>query len=180
MRKISVGSANPVKLDAVKNAVGKIWDNTEVIPIRVHSGVRMQPTSDNEAIRGAENRARYSLQKTGADFGVGLEGCTIDTEYGMFVSGWAVVVDKNGYVGIGGGGRLLLPEKVACEVRKGRELGPIMDEVAGEFNIKQKQGTGGILTNNLVERTEAFERCVIYAFARFFNPKYYEKGDQRR
>lgn len=176
--KISVGSQNPVKIAAVKNAVQKIWANrnTEVIHVSVSSGVSAQPTSDDEAIKGALTRARLSLQKTGADLGIGLEGCTEDTKYGMFVSGWVVAVDKKGEMGIGGGGRLVLPEQIASEIRKGRELGPVMDEFTGQCNTKQKQGTVGILTRDLIVREAAFERCVIYALVRFMNPDYY-RGD---
>lgn len=171
--RISVGSHNPVKIAAVKNVVKNIWPDAEVISVQVFSGVRAQPVSDDEAIKGATTRATLSLQKTGADLGIGLEGCTVETEYGMFVTGWVVAVNKEGERGIGGGGRLLLPEKIASEVRKGKELGPVMDEFTGEHNTKQKQGTVGILTGNIVPRTAAFERCVIYALTRFINPDYY-------
>ena len=173
MRRISVGSQNPVKIQAVTNAVNKIWDNTEVIAVKCPSGVSIQPTSDDEAIKGAVTRAHLSLQKTGADLGIGLEGSINDTGYGMFVTGWVVAVDKAGTMGIGGGGRLLLPEEVAVKVRTGKELGPVMDEFVGEYNTKQKQGAVGIFTGNLVTRADAFERAVIYALTRFINPGYY-------
>jgi len=171
--RIAVGSQNPVKIQAVKNVVKNIWEDAEVISVDVLPGVSEQPTSDDEAIKGATTRAELSIQKTGADLGIGLEGCTVETAYGMFVSGWVVAMDKNGEMGIGGGGRLLLPERIASEVRKGKELGPVMDGLTGDYNTKQKQGAVGILTCDLVPRTTAFERCVIYALARFINPDYY-------
>lgn len=172
--RISVGSKNPVKIAAVKNAVNSLWSNADVVAVAVWSGVSSQPTSDDEAINGAATRAQLSLEKADADLGVGLEGCTVDTVYGMFVTGWVVVVDKNSNIGIGGGGRLLLPEKIASEIRKGKELGPVMDEFTGEYNVKQKQGAVGVLTNNLVLRTHAFERTVMYALVKFINPDYYQ------
>lgn len=171
--KISVGSRNPAKRKAVENVINKIWKEADIVSVEVSSGVREQPLSDAEAIEGATNRARESLEKTDADLGIGLEGCTVDTEYGMFVSGWVVVIDREGEIGIGGGGRLLLPERIASEVRMGRELGPVMDELTGNRNVKQKQGAVGILTNNLVPRVDAFERTVVYALAKFMNPHYY-------
>ncbi len=172
--RIAVGSENPVKITGVENAVKRIWADAEILAVGCPSGVSEQPMSDDEAIEGAVNRALSSLRKTGADLGIGLEGCTIDTKYGMFVSGWAVAIDRKGEMGIACGGRLLLPEKVAAEVRKGRELGPVMDEFVGEDNIKRKQGAVGVLTNNLVPRTAAFERTLIYALARFICPDYYK------
>ncbi len=172
--RVAVGSENPVKIAAVKNVILRIWTDTDIVAVKVPPGVSEQPTSDEEAIKGATKRALLSLEKTNADLGIGLEGCTVDTKYGMFVSGWVVVTDKNGEIGLGGGGKLLLPEKIASEVRKGRELGPVVDEFVGGHNIKQKQGAVGVLTNNLVSRTGAFERCVMYALTKFINPQHYE------
>lgn len=172
--RVSVGSKNPVKLASVKNVVKKIWPDAEVVDAEVSSLVRDQPMSNEESIEGALNRANSSLKKTGADIGIGLEGGVYDTKYGMFLSGWVVAADRNGTIGIGGGGGLLLPEKIASELRCGKELGPVMDEFTGEHNIKHKQGTVGVLTNNLIPRTDAFEKSVIFALARFINPEYYD------
>ena len=171
--KISVGSKNPVKIKAVENAVKKIWPKAEIFPIEAISGVKEQPTSKKEAIQGATNRAKFSLEKTNADIGIGLEGCIYDSEFGMFLSGWVVAINKEGEKGIGGGGELLLPEKIALEIRKGRELGPIMDELLNDYNTKQKQGAVGYFTNNLIPRTDSLERSVIFAFTRFIRPKDY-------
>lgn len=174
MKRISVGSKNPVKVAAVENAVKRIWPDAEVIAVDVFSGVTEQPKSDDEAIDGATNRAKLSLQETNADLGIGLESCTIDTKHGMFTCNWVIAVDKNGRKGIGCGGKIMVPEKIAAKVRKGKELGPAVDEFANTCNIKQKQGLVGVLTNNIVTRTESSEKSVTYALARFMNPHYYE------
>jgi inosine/xanthosine triphosphatase len=175
MRKVSVGSENPVKIAAVENVIKKIWPDAKVVSVEVPHGASEQPTSDDEAIQGATNRAKLSMQETDADLGIGLEGSTVDTKYGMFLSGWVVAMDKSGQVGMGCGGRLPLPERIAAEIKKGKELGPMMDELVGEHNTKQKQGAVGILTGNLVPRTAAFENAVIYALTRFVNPDYYRQ-----
>ena len=172
--KISIGSKNPVKIKAVENVVKKIWLGAEVVGVEVEHGAGMQPNSDEEAIKGAMNRAQLSLKQTNADYGFGLEGNTLETDHGMMLQGWVVVVDKKGEKGIASCGSLLLPEKIAIEVRKGKELGPVTDVLFGHDNIKQKEGTVGMLTNNMVTRTEAFEKGVIYALARFLNPHYYK------
>lgn len=173
MKKISIGSKNPIKIMAVENVIKKIWPDADVVAIDAPSSVREQPISDDEAIEGARNRAKLSLQKTGADLGIGLEGGVIDTKHGMFTSTWAVAVDKNGEVGLGCGGRLLLPEKIAAEVRNGKELGPVADEIFGGHNIKQKQGVVGVLTNNLISRTASTEKAVTLALTKFINPENY-------
>src|SRR3990172_10902579 len=172
--KIAVGSTNPVKIAAVQNIVKKVWPEATIVSVEVKHGTSIQPKTDEEAIKGATDRAKLSLQQAAADLGFGLEGNTVDTSHGMFLSGWVVIVDKNGNKGIASNGGILLPEKIANEVRKGRELGPVTDEFIGEHNTKQKQGTVGILTNNLLDRTASFERGVICALARFLNPHYYK------
>ena len=172
--KIVVGSKNPVKIAAVTNVVKKIWPDAEVLGIEVEHGTGIQPNSQQEAINGALNRATLAMQKINADYGFGLEGNTFDSQHGMFLDGWVAVVDKNGNKGIASCGCLMLPSKLAVEVRKGKELGPITDALFGHDNIKQKEGTVGMLTSNMVKRTEAFERGVVYALAKFLNPEYYK------
>jgi len=172
--KIAVGTKNPVKVRAVKRIAGRMWAHAEVLSVDVPSSVSEQPMSDEEAIEGARNRARLALEKTGADLGIGLEGCSVETRYGMFLTGWVVAVDKKGRTGIGCGGRMLLPDKVASEVRRGKELGPVMDALVGDHNTKQKEGAVGILTRGLIVREEAFHVPLIYALARFYNEEWYE------
>lgn len=172
--KVAVGSKNPVKIAAVENVVKKVWPDATVIGVEVNHGTNIQPSSSEEAISGATKRAELALKQAGADIGFGLEGNTDDFGHGMFLDGWVVVVDKNGKKGISNCGCLMLPEKIAAEVRKGKELGPVTDAFLGTHNIKQKEGTVGILTKGMVTRTKAFEHGVTYALAPFLNPHYYE------
>lgn len=172
--KIAVGSKNPVKIAAVEEVAKKIWPNATVIGIEVQHGTSVQPTNDEESIQGATQRAQLALQSADADYGFGLEGNTVETSHGMFLAGWVVVVDKKGEKGIASSGTIQLPEKIAEEVRKGKEVGPASDLHFSTHNIKQKEGTVGLLTNNLLTRKSAFERGVICALARFINPQYYK------
>jgi inosine/xanthosine triphosphatase len=170
---IAVGSANPVKIAAVKAVVVRIWPQASVTGAAVNPGVALQPLSDEEAIAGATNRARLALVMMDADLGLGLEGATVDMAHGMYTTSWVVAIGRDGAMGIGGGGRLPLPAAVAQAIRSGRELGPLMDEVAGQHNTKQKQGAVGILTAGLVTRQQALEVAVTYALARFVATAYY-------
>lgn len=170
---VAVGSTNPVKIQAVRHSIQRVWPTAEVQGVAVASGVRAQPLSDDEAIEGAVNRARAACQQTGCDLGIGLEGNTTESPQGIFVTGWAAVVDQHDTLGIGGSGRFLLPTALVARIRQGAELGDLVDEWAGQQNSKQKQGAVGIITNGLISRTEAFETAVIFALTRFLNPHYY-------
>jgi inosine/xanthosine triphosphatase len=74
--KILVGSTNPVKVQAVKEAFSRFFKGVEVVGRKVDSGVPDQPFGD-DTFRGARNRA-YALMKDRADFYVGLEGGVMD------------------------------------------------------------------------------------------------------
>ena len=173
--KIAIGSTNPTKVEAARRAAAKVWPEDEVVVVAVPSGVGEQPISDDETIQGAVNRTRSTLAAVdGAAIGMGVEGGVQDTPFRMFVGGWAAVVGRDGYLGIGAGGRVLLPESIASRIRAGEELGPVMDDFSGRHNVKHGEGAIGIFTNGLIERTAALEIALTYALACFITPENYE------
>jgi non-canonical (house-cleaning) NTP pyrophosphatase len=54
-----------------------------------------------------------------------------------------------------------------------RELGLVIDEVAGARDVRSKQGAWGVLSKDLVTRSMSFELALIAAFAPFYNSKIY-------
>jgi inosine/xanthosine triphosphatase len=150
--KIAVGSMNPVKVEAARRASCMFWPDAEVIAVDVPSGISAMPRSDSESMEGALNRARGALAISGCDIAIGLEGHVKETGFGMLLAGVAVAVDREGRTGIGDNGGFLLPEKVAREVREGKELGPVMDMFTNVENSKQKSGASGYFTNGIVPR----------------------------
>ncbi len=174
--KIAVGSTNPVKVAAVRQVAQKQWPEAVVIPVDVATGVSDMPMSDAESLTGAQNRARAALTLTQADLGVGLEGGVNPEAIGLVLHGWVVVVDGNGRTGIGGAGRLPLPETIARRVLAGEELGPVMDDVLGQTEVRKRGGAIGALTAGLVLREEAFAQGVAYALAPFVAPQLYGNG----
>ena len=191
---IAAGSKNPAKLCAVSNAVHKVWPNARIDAVDAPSGVRDQPLDDDEAIQGAVNRALFSRLALDADLGFGLEGSVVDTAYGMFLCGWVAVVDRsfepnvssapneliqsavlsNAGVSLACTSRILLPTAVADQIRAGRELGPLMDQLTQRTDTKHALGANGILTNGLIQRADSFEQGVIFALARYITPHYYD------
>jgi inosine/xanthosine triphosphatase len=174
MNSIAVGSKNPVKLEAVTEAVKEIWPNCAVVAANVTSNVSHTPMSEDEAIRGATNRAKAAIKDLDTELGIGLEGYVMENKYGIFVSGWVVAIDKKGTLSLGNCGSVLLPEKVATEVKKGRELSPVMDEFKNQKETGKNQGVWGVLTNNLVPKHTGFERGVVFALSKFINPENYK------
>jgi inosine/xanthosine triphosphatase len=174
--KVSIGTKNPAKLISAKNAFKKIFPENNIIFLskNVPSGVRDQPLSDKEGAEGALNRAEAVFRlHPESDYSLGLEGTIEETDYGMMVYGWVIVIDNNGNIGSSCGTKLMLPEKVAERIRHGEELGPIMDDITNSKNIKHKGGTSAILTKNLIIREIEFETTTIAAMSKFISPELY-------
>ncbi len=174
----AVGSENPVKINCVAEAIQAFWPESRAVGVKTDSGVSAQPDSDQEMFVGALNRARQALENTAdAQFGVGLEGGTLDAEDGMWAYAWIVVADREGRVGKGQSGRFLLPEPIAQMVREGIELGEADDRFFGRSNSKQQDGAIGILSDGVVTRLDLYKPAVVFALLPFVHPEYYDSGN---
>ena len=175
MIKITVGSKNPIKIEATRSAFEKVFGGCEVVGIFTPSGVSEMPLSFDEMVEGAKNRAKRAREESDADYGVGLEGGFKDEAIGTFLTGFVAVVDRNGTWGYGQGAGLLMPQKIVEKVRdEGRELGDVMDEITGSKNTKQHEGCVGFFTDNLIPRKKAFEKTIIFALSRFSKKEMFE------
>lgn len=173
-QKIAIGSLNPAKIEAVKMVVGRIWPEAQVVPVAVRSGVSNMPLSDSECLNGARSRAKEAVALTQADLGIGLEGGVNPESEGLMLLGWVVVTSANGREGVASTARLPLPPAIASRVLAGEELGPVMDQILNQNNVKQKGGAVGALTDGLVLRKETFAIAVAYALAPFVAPRFYD------
>lgn len=169
---IAVGSTNPLKVNAVKNVFNKVFNEVIITPVNSPSKVKDQPMNDKETIKGALNRARHALEKTEADYGVGIEGGIQDTPNGTLLHAWTAIINKKGRTGLGCTSSLILPEIIAKGLHEGKELGPLIDELTGKKDVKHNEGTTGILTNGLLNREESYHHAIICALAPFINELY--------
>ena len=169
MKLLIVASKNPVKIKAVLEGFKKIFPNERfsVKSVDVESGVSDQPMSDEETVKGAQNRARNAQQLfPKADFAVGIEGGVEMRGTETFTFAWVVVVAKT-EEGKGKTASFQLPEKVASQLKEGKELGDVMDEIFGKKNSKQREGAIGILTDGVIDRTQLYTPAVIAALIPF-------------
>lgn len=173
--KFAIGSKNPTKVNAVKNVVQKLWDNSQVESTSSESGVSDQPTTYEEALKGAINRANSARDSCSADIGIGMEGYTFENDHGMFVSNICVAINDKNELGVASGGSFQLPNSVAEKIRNGGELGPSLNELFSLNNVKHNEGASGIFTSGYVNRTVAQENAVAYALAKFITPHLYKE-----
>ena len=179
MIKILVGSQNPVKIESVKESFSNYFKDIEVIGLDVNSGVSDQPIND-EIFEGAKNRAlelkkKNKLENLNNDFFVGIEGGIT-----KFHSKWCnfmvvYIIDNKGRTGLGASSFFELPEIVTEKLLNGGELGPVMDELTGESNIKHKGGAIGFFTKDVLNRKDLCVSGVITALIPFINEKLYFK-----
>jgi len=175
MKKIVVASLNPVKINAVKNGFRKLLPKLEFecIGVSVTSGVSDQPMSDAETLKGARHRAENILEHTNdADFYIGIEGGIESLEEEMHAFAWVYIKSGN-RIGKSRTGTFQLPKKVVELVNQGEELGIANDIIFSKNNSKQKSGAVGILTDDLIDRTDYYTEAVILALIPFKNPELY-------
>lgn len=177
MKKVIIASKNPVKINAVKSGFEKMFPDEVFVyeGISAASGVQDQPMSDEETLVGAKNRADHaSRELSDADFWVGIEGGVQKKNEEMECFAWIVIRSKNGEIGKSRTGTFFLPYQAITLINKGIELGVANDRVFGSTDSKQGRGAVGILTDNMIDRTQYYTHAVILALIPFKNKAYYE------
>lgn len=188
VKTIALGSDRAAKIMAVRASVARVaaldpdWADVNVVARRVEINAPAMPLTDWQLMEGARERAlaaRDALRsrRLEADIYVGLEGgfhsISIGGEWHTFLRGWAYATDGERGA-FGAAPSISVPADIVKKVVEGRrELGTVIDEVAGGRDIRSKQGAWGVLSRDLVTRSMSFELALIAAFAPFYNPKYY-------
>ncbi|MCA9389882.1 inosine/xanthosine triphosphatase [candidate division WWE3 bacterium] len=176
VKKIIVASKNPVKINATQKAFEKMFpDETfEIEGISADSGVSDQPMTEKETLQGAHNRCQEAQKLSPqADYWVGIEGGLENIDGEMEAFAWICIYAKDGQHGRGRTGSFFLPDKVTELINQGMELGEADDIVFQQNNSKQKSGSIGILTRDVIDRTQYYEPAVIMALIPFANPNLY-------
>lgn len=186
--KIALGSERAAKIEALRSSLIRIstvdeaWRDALIVARSVETGVPVMPLTEEQLMRGARNRAeavRALLLKeaTSAELYVGLEGgfhsVEIDGQWHTFLCGWAYATDGE-RESFGAAPSISVPSHIAQRVIDGRrELSEVIDEVAGEQDVRSRQGAWGVLSNDLLTRSRSFEAALVAAFAPFYNARLY-------
>jgi inosine/xanthosine triphosphatase len=184
---IALGSDRAAKIMAVRASVARVaeidaaWRSASIVARPVKTDAPLMPLTDWELMIGARQRAQAVRkilleQKLSADLYVGLEGgfhsISLEGEWRTFLRGWAFVTDGvRGSFGMSPS--IEVPDSIVKDVVSGRELGIVIDEVAGMRDVRSKQGAWGVLSRDLLTRSDSFEAALLAAFAPFYNAKLY-------
>ncbi len=188
IERIALGSDRAAKIMAVRAGIARVaeidpgWREANVVARSVVIDAPAMPLTDWELMSGARQRAmavRKILieQNLEADLYVGLEGgfhsISVEGNWHTFLRGWAFVTDGQ-RDSFGMSPSIMVPPAIVKNVIEGkRELGLVIDEVAGARDVRSRQGAWGVLSRDLLTRSMSFEAALIAAFAPFYNPELY-------
>src|SRR5579864_5294801 len=127
--KVMVGSQNPTKVKAVRQAFQKVFPNCRIV-VQSHdvkSQVRDHPITFTETILGANNRAcsLFADYSGKADFFVGIEG-GVDCFGGeWFQSNWVAIIDQRACKATASTNAFPLPQAFGEKIKAGSNLNQI-------------------------------------------------------
>ena len=182
---IVVGSTRPAKVEAARAAIDAVARVDErfrlatVEPVDLSDIAPAMPMTELATLDGARLRAQTLLVRVssapGPTLAIGVEGGLdpLPTDGNRYVlKTWAAVTDGTHW-GYGAGGAILLPDAITRQVLAGRELGDVVDELAGAA-VRGTRGAWGLLTLDLVGRQDSFKSAILAALAPFYNPTLYQ------
>jgi inosine/xanthosine triphosphatase len=170
---IVVASTNPVKIEAARRGFARMFPDAELdlCGVNVPSNVSDQPMTDAETLRGARCRAvNARAAKPEANYWIGIEGGIEDSDGTLMAFAWIVVLSSE-RSGRSRTATFILPDEIAALVHQGMELGDADDHVFGRSNSKQANGSVGILTGDVIDRTDFYTEAVSLALIPFVNPR---------
>lgn len=178
--KINIGSVNPVKVEAVREAMACYprFANSEVSALDVKSNVSAQPKSLEETINGAINRAKEAFN--GCNYSFGIESGLMHvpkTKTGyMDVCVCAIYDGGNHYLGLSEA--FEFPPSVINIIEiKDTEANDAFYRagLTKKRKIGSEEGAIGLLTNGLITRKEYTKHTIHMAMIQVINKKLYIK-----
>ncbi|QRV24119.1 inosine/xanthosine triphosphatase [Marinomonas foliarum] len=177
--RVCVGSTNPVKVNAARQAFSQVFPNHIIHCEEMHapSGVADQPMTEAETRLGAQNRARYCFENHAShqdmNFFVAMEGGVDEFEEGAATFAYVAILNSEGHLMTGRSANLPLPNKVYQRLLSNDELGDVMDELFNTDNIRQKGGAIGLFTNHAATRESVYTQALVLALAPALHPEHY-------
>jgi len=174
---IIVSTENKAKIEAIKEVTQMVWWECIIIWEKFDSEISEQPMSEEEWILGAINRAKNSqLKYNDADYYIWMEGYVNTSVYGMFLWWVVAIISKDNKIGIGISAKMQLPDYIKQKVLLGNELGPLIQKMVNdsEEDIRQFNGTNGILSKWLYNRVDEFKDATKCALTIFQSPEFYK------
>jgi inosine/xanthosine triphosphatase len=158
--RVFVGSANPIKINATRAVMEKIFDDVVVEDRHVDPAVPKEPW-EGEVLKGAVNRARKALQE--GDLGVGIEAGIYRFDDGLYDIQVCAIIDKRGVITHGQGMGFRYPPPIEDLLLKDMSVSEACEVLFKEKGEGRRGGAVGILSNGLMKRQQLTEQAVLAA-----------------
>ncbi|MFX0168508.1 MAG: inosine/xanthosine triphosphatase [Candidatus Hodarchaeota archaeon] len=174
---IVVGTQNPVKLTATKQAFTKYYRDVEIHPVSVTSGVNPFPMTQQETLIGALNRAQAASKAfPTAKFAVGIESGVYTLSECILVQAFAAV-KQNAIIGVGASVGFEVSKDLIALLDPTSDLSKsTINSLLGRKHLFENEGLVGVLTQNRLNRTEILRDAVICALPRFLTPQHFSQS----
>jgi inosine/xanthosine triphosphatase len=171
---VVVGSLNPVKVEATRQAFALYFEEATVLGVEVSSGVKPFPTSGTETLQGALTRAQgAAVAEPDAEFAVGIEAGITRVNGHDLALAYALVL-KADKLGLGSSAGFELPPGLVEQLDPTSDaFKQVIDATLGGENLFQGAGAIGVLTKSQLTRTTILRDAVACALIRFVSPQFY-------
>jgi inosine/xanthosine triphosphatase len=179
--RIIIASTRAPKINGVKRAIERLMPLIipEQLPVHVESveavsGISEMPLTLDETIRGAKNRAANAFRRSADEqvISIGVEGGLFIMDGVTYLQSWSCAFNGVAFH-LGSSGAIALPKQLSdAVIEEGMELSAAIDRFSSLSDVRSKQGTYGILTDDLVTREDSFELATLFALMPFFNRKF--------
>lgn len=156
-----IGSKNQAKVSAVRKVLELHQPEFRLHEAKVPSGVKDQPFGDDETRLGAINRAKNATATVDGAIGIGLEGGVRMLDGQLYVCNWGALVLPDQTVFTAGGAQIPLPDEIAEELHKGKELSEAVDSYFNARGMQHSGGAMGMFTAHAVDRDALFEHVML-------------------
>jgi inosine/xanthosine triphosphatase len=180
---VAIGSRNRAKVGGVRRIFIRFFQDVEFKELDLTARVKIQPMTLDETVKGARQRAEFSIKKEGADFGVGVEAGIIklaeeNKGRGFFLNVQvAAIVDSAHHLSFGlSSGFPIPPSLVTIMEGERAELDRYARELTGAKTIREEHGVVYHLSKRRLSRVEMTEQCVSMALIPWLNKGTFEFG----
>jgi len=176
--KIVIWTKSPPKVAAIEEAIKKCiyfkWESIEIISLKVESNISDMPTSLEENMTWARNRALNCKKEIEADFYIWMEGWTSIIEDKAYLFWVVYILNNNSKWHFGFSNMMEVPEYFREKIYKQNlELWPILSEASWEIWASQKWGAFGHWSDDMLTRKDQFMFAFLSTIPAFYN-RYYK------
>ncbi len=176
--KIAIWTKAPPKIAAIEEAIEKCiyfeWQKIEFITLKVDSEISDMPTSLEENMTWARNRAKNSKKEVEADLYIGMEWWTTMIEDKAYLFWVVYILDNKWKWHFWFSNYMEVPELFRKRIYdNGEELWPVLSEVTWVEKASKKTWAFGHWSDDMLTRKDQFMFAFQSAIPAFYN-KYYK------